>query len=239
MSLSPAERGVLSKVLSLDVRSVQRRTVLQEVGSTAAKQAVMLAGWACRFKRLPDGRRQVVAFYLPGDICDFSIFMAPELDSTIELIEGARVAGISQAQLATLSRGHPRIMQGFWRESQTAASIQREWLVNNSQRSARERVAHILCEIATRLRAVGLVDGQECDCPIMQADLGDACGMTAEHTNRTLRQLRDGGLATWRNGLLRIDDSDGLQNLCGFDPAYLQFRPAPQQSGDIFFGVGR
>lgn len=226
LALSRAERDVLAKALSIDVRMVQRRTILLEEGAVATKLAVMLDGWACRHKTLANGRRQVVAFYLPGDVCDFSIFMAPELDSTIELIDGARVAGISRAALGLLSRSQPRITRGLWWESQAAAAIQREWMVNIGQRNARERVAHLMCEIITRLDAVGLADDLQCDLPLTQADFGEACGMTAVHTNRTLRELRDEGLAAWRSGRLTIQDWNGLKALAGFDGTYLQLRPA-------------
>lgn len=235
VELNRIEREVLAKALSLDVRRVQRRTVLLKRGDTATKLSVMLAGWACRYKVTPGGRRQVVAFYLPGDVCDFSIFMAPELDSTIELIDGAEIAGLPRNRLASLSRGQPRIVRGLWRDAQSASSIQREWMVNIAQRSALERTAHLLSEFVARLDAVGLVDAQgSCDLPITQADFGDACGMTSEHTNRCLRELRDRGLATWRNGRLSVPSRSRLAGLSGFDPCYLQLRPLRDEVPDEF-----
>jgi CRP-like cAMP-binding protein len=231
VALNRIERDALAKALSLDVRRVQRRTVLYQRGETATKLAVMLAGWACRYKVAPGGRRQVVAFYLPGDVCDFSIFMAPELDSTIELIDGAEIAGLSRGQLAFLSRSQPRIVRGLWRDAQSAASIQREWMVNIAQRSAIERTAHLLSEFVERLDAVGLVDAQGCcDLPITQTDFGDACGMTAEHANRCLRELRDAGLAAWRGGRLVVPDRARLSRVSGFSADYLQLKPLPDET---------
>lgn len=226
LELNRAEREALAKALSLDVRRVQRRVTLLEQGETPTKLAIMLRGWACRFKIAPNGRRQIVAFYLPGDVCDFAIFMAPELDSTIELIDGAEVASLSRGQLALLSHSHPHVVRGLWRDAQSAASIQREWMVSIAQRSALERTAHLLSEIVARLDAVGLVDGDGCCAlPITQADFGDACGMTAEHANRCLRELRDAGLAIWKDGRLAVPDRTRLAVVSGFDPAYLQLRP--------------
>jgi CRP-like cAMP-binding protein len=221
--LSRIERDVLAKALSLDVRTVQQRTILLEQGAAATKLAVMLEGWACRKKMLPDGRRQIVAFYLPGDVCDFSVLMAPAIDSTIELLPGARVAGISREALGALNRNQPRITRGLWWESQAATAIQREWMVNIGQRSALARIAHLLCEIVTRLDAVGLVKDGQCALPISQIDLGDACAMTTAHTNRTLRQLRDEGLITWRSDRLKIHDLTALVAIAEFSAAYLQF----------------
>ena len=226
VKLDRAERDAIAKALSLDVRQVRRRTILLARGAIPTKLAIMLDGWACRYKVAANGRRQIVAFYLPGDVCDFSIFMAPEIDSTIELIDRARVAGLSRGQLATLSRSQPRVVRALWRDAQSAASIQREWLVSIAQRSAIERTAHLLSEFMTRLDAVGLVEPSgECALPITQADFGDACGLTAEHTNRCLRELRSAGIATWRNGILAVPDRARLAGVCHFDPAYLQLKP--------------
>jgi CRP-like cAMP-binding protein len=226
VALSRLEREALAKTLSLDVRRVRRRTTLYEHGETATKLAVMLAGWACRYKVALGGRRQVVAFYLPGDVCDFSILMTPELDSTVELIDRAEIAGLSRGQLAALSRNQPRIVRAMWRDAQSASSIQREWIFNIAQRNAIERTAHMLSEIVARLDAVGQFDRDgSCDLPITQADFGDACGMTPEHTNRCLRELRDAGLAIWRGGRLSVPDPKRLARVSGFDPYYLQLKP--------------
>jgi CRP-like cAMP-binding protein len=230
VELNRSERDVLAKALSLDVRRVRRRTILLKRGESATKLSVMLGGWACRYKVAPGGRRQVVAFYLPGDVCDFSIFMAPELDSTIELIDGAEIAGLPRGRLAALSRGQPRIVRALWRDAQSASSIQREWMVNIAQRSAIERTAHLLSEFVARLDAVGLYDAHGCcDLPITQADFGDACGMTAEHANRCLRELRDRGVAAWKNGRLSVPDRARLDSYSGFDPAYLQLKPLKEE----------
>ncbi|WP_182466739.1 Crp/Fnr family transcriptional regulator [Sphingomonas gilva] len=226
--LSRLERDVLAKALSLDVRTVQQRTILLEQGAAATKLAVMLDGWACRQKTLPDGRRQIVAFYLPGDVCDFSVLMAPAIDSTIELLPGARVAGISRDALGMLNRSQPRITRGLWWESQAAAAIQREWMINIGQRGARARIAHLICEIVTRLDAVGLMKHGRCALPITQADLGDACAMTTAHTNRTLRQLRDEKLISWRDNVLEVPDREALSAAAAFSAAYLQLSGAEE-----------
>ncbi|WP_245444114.1 helix-turn-helix domain-containing protein [Microvirga sp. KLBC 81] len=55
-------------------------------------------------------------------------------------------------------------------------------------------MAHILCELLVRLRAVGLVQNHACDLPITQGEFADALGMTTVHVNRILQQLRIDGL---------------------------------------------
>jgi CRP-like cAMP-binding protein len=77
----------------------------------------------------------------------------------------------------------------------------REWVVNVGRREAYGRIAHLLCEVYVRLRAVGLANGQSYLMPVTQAELGDATGMSTVHVNRTLQELRrDGLISTPRSG---------------------------------------
>ena len=71
-------------------------------------------------------------------------------------------------------------------------------MVNVGWRDAYARIAHVLCEIYVRLRAVGLVNGQAYQLPITQAELGDATGMSTVHVNRTLQELRGNRLIRTR-----------------------------------------
>jgi hypothetical protein len=81
------------------------------------------------------------------------------------------------------------------------AAMFREWVVNVGRREAYGRIAHVLCEVYVRLRAVGLANGQSYLMPVTQAELGDATGMSTVHVNRTLQELRrDGLISTPRSG---------------------------------------
>ena len=82
-------------------------------------------------------------------------------------------------------------------------------------------MAHILCEMMVRLRAVGLAQDHTCDLPITQSELADATGLTTVHVNRVLQQLRGAGLITLKGGVLSVLDWDGLKKAGDFDPTYL------------------
>lgn len=226
---SRAERDALDRLLGRDVRTLKGRSLLVEEGAAPTEISVILSGWACRYTHVPNGRRQIVAFYLPGDVCDFNVFMMTAFDQSIAAIDGARVAGIGRAALSELSKAHPRISRALWWESFAATAIQREWLINIGQRNAKQRVAHLLCELIRRLDAAGRDEGGICDVPLSQADIADACAMTAVHTNRTLQALRKMGLATLHHGRLTVPDRAALHDFAGFDPAYLQLGDPPRR----------
>src|SRR3954471_4251641 len=67
-------------------------------------------------------------------------------------------------------------------------------------------LAHLLCEVFTRLRAVGLAQDHACSLPLTQMELGDACGLSSVHVNRTLQELRGEGLIEFRSSRLTILD---------------------------------
>jgi CRP-like cAMP-binding protein len=89
------------------------------------------------------------------------------------------------------------------------------------QREAYPRIAHLLCEMMMRLRAVGLVNGSSCNWPITQAEIGDALGVTTVHVNRVLQQMRADGLVELKGDRLNIPDWEKLKKAGDFDPTYL------------------
>ena len=96
-----------------------------------------------------------------------------------------------------------------------------EHLVDLGRRNALERTVHFLLELGARLRLVGLGSQAGYACPLSQYLLSDALGLSAVHVNRILRQLREDGLLTFRNGRVTFDDFDRLVTLADFDKAYL------------------
>ncbi|VVT21763.1 conserved hypothetical protein [Sphingomonas sp. EC-HK361] len=224
--LNGDERATLDRCLGRSVRRLAARTALVEEGSTPSEMQVLLSGWACRYSQQPDGRRRIVAFYIPGDICDFDVFLMTAIDQSIASIGPALVAGLDRGAINELALTQPRTSQGLWWESLVSAAIQRAWTINVGHRSAKQRIAHLLCELHTRLAMVGMVDGGSCDFPLTQADIADACGLTSIHTNRALQEIRTLGLIALQDQRLDILHETALADLGRFNPAYLQIRSA-------------
>jgi CRP-like cAMP-binding protein len=94
-------------------------------------------------------------------------------------------------------------------------------MLNVGRREAYGRMAHLLCELVTRMRAVGLAQDHTCELPMTQSELGDALGISTVHVNRTLQELRGAGLITLKGGALQVLDWEGLKQAGEFDPTYL------------------
>ena len=182
---------------------------------------LILSGWACRYKQLEDGRRQVVSFFLPGDICDLNVFILKEMDHSIGTITSVTIADLTRQFFDEIGAGYPRIATAFWWESLVNAAIQREWTMNLGQRTASERIAHLLCEIFFRLRLAGLTHGEACDFPLTQSDLADATGLSKVHVNRTLQELRSSNLIVLKGKTLVVPDLERLMSAGLFNANYL------------------
>lgn len=178
-------------------------------------------GWACRYKMLEDGRRQIIGFFLPGDICDLNIFVLRRMDHSIRALTRVQYVSLSASEFEKLTVGHPRVQQALWWETLVNAAIQREWTVNLGQRSALERLAHLLCELHIRLQVIGMVTDGVCDFPVTQLELADALGLTAVHVSRTLKELRSRNLILLRERQLEILNFDELCRIAMFDANYL------------------
>ena len=192
---------------------------------------IVLEGWACRYKQLEDGRRQVIALFVPGDMCDPCVFLLDEMSHALATLTPVTLARISESDMLELMRTSPSLSRAFWLEMLVSAEIQREWTVNIGRRTAVERMAHLFCELLLRLRASGLANSSECDMPITQADLGDVLGLSSVHVNRTLQEIRAMNLVELRSRRLVVHDENALQALALFNPNYLHLqRPTRRES---------
>src|SRR5688572_6594212 len=121
-------------------------------------------------------------------------FLAPASDLRRSPLTPCRIGFITHDDLRDICTRYPRIAAAFWRETLIEGAIFREWVMNVGRREAYQRMAHVFCELLTRLRAVGLVEDHTCDLPITQGEFADAMGVTNVHVNRVLQQLRVDGL---------------------------------------------
>lgn len=219
------------RALSAPPRRYPGRRDLVEEGGRQTALYLVLEGWACRYRQLPDGRRQVLCVLLPGDMCDLEACEIRESDHALATITPAVVAEIPPCRVEEACARSPRVLSALRMGTLAAAAMQREWTVNLGQRTAIERLAHFLCEIYLRQRGIGLAEGGGCPMPLTQGDMADALGITSVHVNRTLMALRQAGLVEVRRRRLGIPDLPALVEAAGFDARYLHFERDVYGSG--------
>jgi CRP-like cAMP-binding protein len=202
-------------------------------GSRPGACTLILEGFACRYKLLPDGKRQIMSFQIPGDVCDLQSFLLERMDHAIGALEACKVGLIPHAVMREITDEHPRITRALWKDTLIESSVFREWIASIGRRPAYARIAHVMCEILLRLKAVGLADDGSCRLPITQADFADALGLSIVHVNRTLQQLRADGLISLSGSVLVVHDWQRLRKAGEFDDTYLHLKPeSPSEQVD-------
>lgn len=224
--LSFDERQVLENV-PIDVQKIDTGRDLRRDGQRSSHCLLLLDGMVCRYRTMQDGRRQIMSFHFPGDILDLSSLLLGRLDHDIEALTPLEVAPIPHATVLGWITHEPGLGRLLWQDTLVDAAVFREWVVNLGQRSAYTRTAHLLCEMAARLQAVGLAPDQTCTLPVTAAELADATSLSIVHINRVLQELRSKGLVEARGRTLVLLDRDGLRHAGGFDPGYLHQRAVP------------
>jgi CRP-like cAMP-binding protein len=106
--LTAVDASVLEKATSGPRRYAARQDLIRE-GDEPGPMFVVLDGWACRYKILPSGTRQIMAFLMPGDACDLHIKLLAEMDHGIQAITPAMVATVPRSEMQEMMDGHPGI----------------------------------------------------------------------------------------------------------------------------------
>ena len=196
-------------------------------GDKPRVSALVISGFLARYHLLPDGRRQYLSFHMAGDMPDSQALFIEKMDHAVCAIGPARVAVLPHRELLAVFEEHPSIGFAIWRETLIDAAIFREAITSNGARQSLARMAHLLCEIFYRARSSRITQNDTLIFPISLIQLGEAIGMAIATVNRTLKELRDSGVADFRSGELIVKDWDGLVDLARFDPAYLHLKRPP------------
>jgi CRP-like cAMP-binding protein len=193
-------------------------------GDRPSECCLLVTGFACRYKLTAEGKRQIMSFHIPGDIPDLQSLFLDVMDHSLGTLVPSTVAFISHEVIYALTRRYPGIAAAFWRDTLIDAAVFREWMVGIGRRSAYTRIAHVLCELLVRFRAIGMANDHSAELPVTQAEIGDALGLSTVHVNRVLQELRGDGLITLRGRTLVANDWEGLQIAGEFDPTYLHLK---------------
>jgi len=219
-TLSEVEKAALL-TLPLHVATFETGQDLVREGDRPSQCFAVLDGFVSVYKSTRAGKRQVMTFHVPGDLPDLQSLHLKVLDNSISAVGLCRVGFIPHDAIRHLMQAHPRLEAVFWRSTLIDAALVREGMLNVGRREAYARMAHLFCDLLTRLEVVGLASDHTCLLPMTQPELADAVGVTPVHVNRVLRDLKAAGLLKLRGRQLSVQDWDGLKAAAEFDPTYL------------------
>lgn len=225
--LSDDERRALQDAIAR-VREVDARADIVQQGSRPTESCLVLEGFAARYKVTETGKRQITAVHVPGDFVDLHSLLLKVMDHGVLALTPCKVALVPHDALRRITDDHPHLSRLLWLSTLIDGAIHREWLVAMGRLSAVERLAHLICEVFTRLDVIGLTDGTTFRFPLNQVETADALGLSIVHVNRVLQELRGHGLLTWRGEVIAIEDVAALKRFAQFDPTYLHLEREPR-----------
>jgi CRP-like cAMP-binding protein len=220
-ALSPDDRAA---VLNLPhrVRTLEQHNYIIREFDRAESSCVLLSGFAMRHKIVAGGKRQILAIHMKSELVDLQNSLLGCADHSVQMLTAGRVAIIPRAAITRLAFERPNVGKALWTDTLVDASIFREWIANVGRRDARTRLAHLLCEIALRMKVAGLGEQTNYELPMTQDQLADTTGMTSVHINRTIRRLEAEGLIERRSArAIVIGDWRKLAEVGDFNSAYL------------------
>ena len=224
--LSAAEKDVLKGAFSNVVTFASDQDIVRE-DDCPTNSNLLLEGMVCRYNSMPNGKRQILSFHTPGDVFDAQSFMIEKMDHSVGTLTACKIAALPHATMNQISEEHPRIARAMWKDTLVDAAIFRQWIVNVGRRDAYQRIAHLICELYTRLDVVDLTKDGTIIWPLTQAEVADATGLSTVHVNRILQELRAEKLIDLDRGKLQVLDWQGLKRAGEFDPKYLHVTQLP------------
>lgn len=222
--LKPKELDFISRFKRGELSVDKGATVLAE-GTRNPHLYTVLMGWGFRYKLLPDGRRQIVNYVLPGDLVGLQGTLMDEIQHSVETLSPMTLCVFERGELLSLYREHPELAYDVtWIASREECMLD-ENLLSVGRRSALERLAYLIAFLASRARTVGMFNGAAATLPITQQHFADTLGLSLVHTNKTIRKLIDRKLVRWRDGGCEVLDAERLAELSGWDPSDDSLRP--------------
>lgn len=203
------------------VELIRSRTDIVRQGERTEWSILLLDGYACRYKVGSHGQRQIISFHFPGEILEVYASVRATADHGLAALTRCRIAKIRHSAIPDLFAERPAIARAFWADALADAAIALEWVMTIGRRDGPARVAHLFCELATRMKAIGRYHDGRFEFPVTQVDLADATGMTPIHMNRILHRLRADGILSLNRHSVTIHDWTRLSSIGDFDPSYL------------------
>jgi CRP-like cAMP-binding protein len=224
-TLSALSQSDLQGVLALPRRLKSERGAIHREGAPVSEIGVVIRGVvACR-RSFSNGQRAIVSMHFAGGLLNLSAMHIKRTDVEVVALHQARVAFLPVAAVQVLHDRQSGVRDAMSRQSHVDYSILAEWTLGIGRRDALQRLAHLICEIYTRLKAVGIAYDNWFVFALTQSEIADATGLSVVHVNRTLKELRERGLIAQAGATYTILDWKNLCDVADFEPGYLHLLP--------------
>jgi CRP-like cAMP-binding protein len=181
-------------------------------------------GWMLRVRHMPDGGRQIISIALSGDFLCYGLLMFERSEFDIVAKTPASLWRVETSDFRTLMKRHPGLAEALVWSNVHEEALLAERVVSLGRRDATQRLAHVLCEIVSRLELIDEHDGAGMlSLPLIQDDFADILGISAIHVLRTFKRLTELGAVEYRSRRLVLLDTEKLRRIAGFEDEYLHY----------------
>jgi CRP-like cAMP-binding protein len=222
--ITPNELGAINDI-KRDHVALKAGTEIIRTGDECPEIYTLYSGWAFRFKTLPDGRRQILNFLLPGDLVGLQAAMFDAAQYGVEALTDAELCLLPRRKVWALFDEMPGLaFDVAWLGSREEGYVD-DNLTSTGRRTAAERIAALIISLYKRAKALGLVENDSFEFPLTQQHIADALGMSLVHTNKTLARLRRMGMYSRANGTMTLTNPRVLQRIAQHFDEEIPLRP--------------
>lgn len=219
IDLSGVDKDLLA-TLEKSSQQFDRHEQVWGVDTQLENMYVVKQGWLITYTILQDGRRQVLELHYPGDVIGSSDIPFRHATSNLMAVEPCVLCPFPKSAIDVIFRESPRLTALIFTLAMIDKSINLDRIRILGRMSARERLAHILLEIHSRLSLTGGVSENQYRLPLSQFDLGDAVGLTNVSVSNGLTHLEEDGLISRSKGMVELKKIDRLTKLSDYINRY-------------------
>jgi CRP/FNR family transcriptional regulator, anaerobic regulatory protein len=194
-------------------REIAARQNIYRAGEINEGVLMICEGWAVRFVQLPNGKRQILAVLLPGDLVSPTAILESQFSFSIQAVTDVRYCYFPFAEVRARIRDNPSLFDSWLRLTAVEQRDTDKRLVDLGQRTAQERIAALIVHVMQRCEQRGELVDDEFPFPLSQQQIADFTGLTPVHTCRVLSALRKRAICDVGHGLVKIRERAELQRL--------------------------
>lgn len=192
-------------------RSLAANKIIFREGEVPQTVYTLFDGWAYKYKMLRDGSRQILAFFIPGDLILVQAITDTPLPFAIRAATEVTLCTFERREFFEAMMALPETWAGL-RDYIFASANQTDDLLTALGRcSAAPRIAGLLASLVERMERGGWPAGGAFRIPVSQSMLADALGLTPVYVNRIAGQLRRDGIVEIGRNEIRVLDVDALR----------------------------
>jgi CRP-like cAMP-binding protein len=192
-------------------RNFPARSIIMRQGDRPSLFYTLTSGWACRFKLMSDGRRQILSILLPGDPIGPDFPQTEVMAFGIEAVTDVTLCALDAAGFAALLGKRSDLALGALKAALVRADTADDLVVTLGRRNSLQRVAHLILHLEARLRRCGIATDHPFEFPLRQKHIADATGLTSVHVSRIMGELENSGAIKLSARTLEITDRAGLE----------------------------